>query len=146
MSPSLFQLRESVPGEERTSGGRAWSGSAANDPSGGKARTLILGDPRRRRPGQGQQTPSGHLKRREVIALLGGAATWPLAARAQQRERVSRVARVGIANHGAAGDARVSECPYRAQRTRLRRGPQTPLTDRWADGRPDVVLGLPPNW
>src|SRR5262245_1653769 len=30
-------------------------------------------------------------KRREVLALLGGAATWPLAARSQQPERTRRI-------------------------------------------------------
>ena len=31
------------------------------------------------------------IRRREFIALLGGAATWPLVARAQQGERIRRI-------------------------------------------------------
>ena len=83
------------------------------------------------------------MRRRDFIALASSAAAaWPLAARAQQRERVSRVARVGILNYGAAGYVRVNEFRNALSELGYVEGRNVVLTHRWADGHRDRLPGL----
>jgi ABC-type uncharacterized transport system substrate-binding protein len=80
------------------------------------------------------------LKRREFITLLGGALTWPLASRAQQRDRMRRI---GVLMPAAADDAE-----YQTRNAVFLQGLQElgwtvgrnlEIAHRWATGDPNKL-------
>jgi putative ABC transport system substrate-binding protein len=78
-----------------------------------------------------------HLKRREFITLVGGAATWPVVARTQQPERVRRIGVLG-------SDAPTWTAWTAALAERLRRlgwieGRTIATVYRWSEGRPERI-------
>jgi len=77
------------------------------------------------------------IRRREFITLLGGAAAWPLAARAQQGERMRRV---GVLLNLAAGDpmgqARVAAFVQGLQAAGWSDGRNVQIDTRWAAADP----------
>jgi len=78
------------------------------------------------------------MKRREFITLLGGAAAWPLAARAQQPERMRRI---GVLMHLAAddpeGQSRVAAFLQGLQEAGWAIGRNVNIDVRWAAGEAD---------
>jgi putative ABC transport system substrate-binding protein len=81
------------------------------------------------------------MKRREFITLLGGAATWPLAARAQQVAKMPRVGFMG--NSTAALEANLVS-PFRDGLRELgyQEGRNIVIEYRWAEGQYERFPGL----
>jgi len=75
------------------------------------------------------------LRRREFITLLGGAAAWPLAARAQQGERMRRIGvLMNLAADDAEGQARLTAFLQGLQQSGWTDGRNVRIDYRWAAG------------
>ena len=78
------------------------------------------------------------MKRREFITVLGGAAAWPVAARAQQSEQVRRVGwLIGQAADDADGKARLAAFVQGLQQLGWTDGRNVRIDTRWGGGDAD---------
>jgi putative ABC transport system substrate-binding protein len=91
------------------------------------------------------------MRRRDVIRLFGGGAMWPLAARAQERERMRRLGAImNYAEVDPEGQARFSALRQQLRKLGWTEGGNLQIEVRWAGGRPDLLrayaselVGLP---
>jgi putative ABC transport system substrate-binding protein len=79
------------------------------------------------------------IRRRSFITLLGSAASWPLAARAQQRERVRRIGILQLGSSRSAVPSLFGQSPLEAFKRGLVElgwieGRNIRFEERWADG------------
>ena len=78
------------------------------------------------------------MKRREFIAGLGGAAAWPVVARAQQSDRVPRVGMLlGLAANDPEGKARIGAFLQALQQLGWTDGRNIQIIRRFTDGNAD---------
>src|SRR5215813_10455963 len=80
------------------------------------------------------------MKRRAFIMLLGGAAAWPLAARAQQADRMPRIGvLMGYAESDREGQANFAAFQGRLQKLGWTKGRNIRIDARWASTDLDLV-------
>ena len=77
------------------------------------------------------------LRRREFITLLGGAAAWPLVARAQQAEGMRRLAIIMLTADDADGQARITALREGLENLGWTEGRNLRVDTRWAAGDTD---------
>src|SRR6516165_10911288 len=81
------------------------------------------------------------MKRREFIALLGAAAGWPLAARAQQAEKPPIIGFIGSDSAAQYAD-RLRAFRLGLKATGFTEGQNVAIEYRWAEGRNDKLPAL----
>src|SRR5262249_57431879 len=86
-----------------------------------------------RLPWHGEGHMLGIIARREFITLLGGAAAWPLAARAQQAGKVWRIGHIGGGSRAALSDI-AAAFPQGMRELGYIEGKDFVIEWRWADG------------
>ena len=88
------------------------------------------------------------MKRREFITLLGGAAAaWPLAARAQQPERMRRVGVLICAARTIRKDRPASRRSCRGlQQLGWTEGRNVRIDTRWVQAMPTAFANTPRSW
>jgi putative ABC transport system substrate-binding protein len=87
------------------------------------------------------------VNRRSFITLLGGAGAWPLAARAQQRERMRRIGvLMALAADDPEGQARLTAFVQGLQELGWTDGRNVQIDYRWPAGDPSAFAGMRRNW
>jgi putative tryptophan/tyrosine transport system substrate-binding protein len=76
------------------------------------------------------------MRRRDFVTLLGGAAAWPLSARAQQSTRVATIGFLDATSRSTQGQI-ASEFVQRLRELGWRDGQNLVVEVRWAEGRPE---------
>jgi putative ABC transport system substrate-binding protein len=80
------------------------------------------------------------MQRRDFITLLGGAAAaWPLAARAQQPDRVRRIGALMAVANNALGQARARAFQQQLERLGWTEGRNIVVDFRWSEGRSEPL-------
>jgi putative tryptophan/tyrosine transport system substrate-binding protein len=82
------------------------------------------------------------MKRRQFITLLGGAAAWPLTARAQQPERLRRIGLLMAVANNALGQARTKAFQQELEQLGWTLGRNLLIEYRWAEGRAERYAEL----
>jgi putative tryptophan/tyrosine transport system substrate-binding protein len=87
------------------------------------------------------------VKRREFIILLGGAAAWPLAAGAQQAERMRRIGvLMSVAADGPQGQARLAAFVKGLEQLGWTDGRNVQIDTRWGGGDAERTRKYVASW
>src|SRR5262245_55541831 len=155
-SSSFSKTSQLFPGPRRAGDFRYGVTAHAQGPAGGFGGTLRCGKLTARVRGctpRREGNPMSHIRRREFITLVGGAAAWPLAARAQQAERMRRIgALIGFAETDSYGQASAHAFRQGLEQLGWVEGRNIRVDYRFAAGDPtlykayaDELVGLRPD-